>query len=54
MLLFCFWPDARLTKNPQPYPVQTILSYVLYGYGAIDGGLFRRHLLTISASKQVE
>ena len=38
-------------KNPHPYPVQNILQH---GYGAIDGGLFRRHLLAISASKQVE
>ena len=51
MLLFCFWPDAQLTKNPHPYPVQKILPN---GYGAIDGGLFRRHLLTISASEQAE
>ena len=52
MLLFCFWPDIQLPKeNPHPYPVQNILQH---GYGAIDGGLFRRHLQAISASKQVE
>ena len=52
MLLFCFWADVQLPKkNPHPYLVQNILQH---GYGAIDGGLFRRHLLAISASKQVE
>ena len=47
MLLFCFWPDVHLTKKSPP----------LHGaknFATIDGGLFCRHLLAISASKQVE
>ena len=42
---------CSLQKIPHPYPVQNILPH---GYGTIDGGLFRRHLVAISASKQVE
>ena len=54
VLLFCFWPgsDVQLPKKiPTPTQCRTFLQH---GYGAIDGGLFRRHLLAISASKQVE
>ena len=49
---FCFvFGRTYSSQNPNPYPVQNILPH---GYGAIDGGLFRRHLLAISASKKVE
>ena len=54
VLLFCFWPgsDVQLPKKiPTPTRCKTFLQH---GYGAINGGLFRRHLLAISASKQVE
>ena len=41
MLLFCFWPDVQLTKRSPPLPGAKNLPH---GYGAVDGGLFHRHL----------